>query len=111
MSAVGKILYRVLRDEHAARRGATSMTGSTADHHADRESLSGLEFFRKMIAGEVPPPPMLELLGIRLVEVDEGRVVFTGVGRGALLQRHWASRTAASRRRCSTRRSAARSTR
>ena len=50
--------------------------------------MSGLEFFRKMLAGEMPPPPMLELLGIRLVEVEEGRVVFTGDGRGALLQRH-----------------------
>ena len=26
--------------------------------------------------GEVPPPPMLELLNIRLVEVEAGRVVF-----------------------------------
>jgi uncharacterized protein (TIGR00369 family) len=41
--------------------------------------LSGLEFFQKVIAGEVPPPPMLELMGIRLVEVDAGRVVLTAV--------------------------------
>ena len=41
-----------------------------------REGLSGLEFFKKMIAGEVDPPPMLKLLGIRLVEAEEGRVVF-----------------------------------
>ena len=41
-----------------------------------RQTLSGLEFFRKLIAGEVDPPPMLELLNIRLVEVDAGRVVF-----------------------------------
>ena len=43
-----------------------------------REGLGGLEYFRKMIAGELAPPPMLALLGIRLVEADEGRVVFTG---------------------------------
>jgi len=30
-----------------------------------------------MLAGEMPPPPMLDLLGIRLAEVEEGRVVFT----------------------------------
>jgi len=42
-----------------------------------RRGLSGLDFFRKMLAGELPPPPMLELFGIRLVEVEEGRVVFT----------------------------------
>ena len=43
-----------------------------------REGLSGLQYFRRMVAGEVPPPPMLALLGIRLIEADEGRVVFTG---------------------------------
>jgi len=43
-----------------------------------REGLSGLEYFRRMIAGDFPPPPMLALLGITLLEADEGRVVFTG---------------------------------
>ena len=43
-----------------------------------REGLSGLEYFRRMIAGDVAPPPMLALLGITLIEADEGRVVFTG---------------------------------
>ena len=42
-----------------------------------RRGLSGIEYFRKMMAGELPRPAMLELLGIRLTEVDEGRVVFT----------------------------------
>ena len=41
-----------------------------------RESLSGLEFFQKLLRGEVPGPPMLQLLNIRLVEVEAGRVVF-----------------------------------
>jgi len=44
-----------------------------------RQGLSGLEYFRKMIAGEVRPPAMLELLNIRLVEVDSGRVVFSAI--------------------------------
>ena len=43
-----------------------------------REGLSGLDYFKRMVAGEVPPPPMLALLGIRLIEADEGRVVFAG---------------------------------
>ena len=42
-----------------------------------RLSLSGLEYFQRMLAGEYQPPAMLQLLGIRLVEVDMGRVVFT----------------------------------
>lgn len=41
-----------------------------------RRALSGLDFFRKVLAGEIPAPPMLQLLGMRLVEVEEGRVVF-----------------------------------
>ena len=41
-----------------------------------RRSMSGLDFFRKLVKGEVEPPPFLQLLNIRLVEVDEGRVVF-----------------------------------
>ena len=41
-----------------------------------RRGLSGIDYFRRMMAGELPPPAMLELFGIRLVEVDEGRVVF-----------------------------------
>jgi uncharacterized protein (TIGR00369 family) len=43
-----------------------------------RRSLDGLEFFRAMMAGRIPPPPMVSLLGLRLVEVAEGRVVFAG---------------------------------
>jgi len=43
-----------------------------------RQGLRGLEYFKRMIAGEFPPPPMLALLGISLVEAEEGRVVFAG---------------------------------
>ena len=46
-----------------------------------RRKLSGLEFFQKMIAGEVPPPPLVALLGLKLVEAEAGRVTFTGVAR------------------------------
>jgi uncharacterized protein (TIGR00369 family) len=48
-------------------------------HVEARRRMSGIEFFQKMLAGEMPPPPMLDLLGIRLSEVEEGRVVFTAV--------------------------------
>jgi len=43
----------------------------------DQMTPSGMEYFRKMVSGEIPRTPMGELLGLRLVEVDEGRVVFT----------------------------------
>lgn len=45
---------------------------------AIRGGLTGLEFFKKMVAGTIPPPPMVSLLGLRLVEAEEGRVVFAG---------------------------------
>jgi uncharacterized protein (TIGR00369 family) len=45
-------------------------------HVEARRLMSGLEFFRKMLAGEMPPPPMLDLFGFRLAEVEEGHVVF-----------------------------------
>jgi uncharacterized protein (TIGR00369 family) len=41
-----------------------------------RRRLGGLEFFRRMIAGELPIPPLAALLGFRIVEVSEGRAVF-----------------------------------
>jgi uncharacterized protein (TIGR00369 family) len=41
-----------------------------------RDGLSGLEYFKRMLAEQVEPP-MLKLLGIRLAEAEEGRVVFT----------------------------------
>ncbi len=39
---------------------------------------SGLELFRKMIAGELPRPPINDTLGFLLVEAEKGRVVFQG---------------------------------
>jgi len=39
---------------------------------------TGLELFQKMIAGELPRPPISETLGFTLVEAEKGRVVFQG---------------------------------
>lgn len=43
-----------------------------ADHVGGR---SGLDLLRAMISGELPSPPVMHLLGIDRMEVDEGRVV------------------------------------
>lgn len=40
--------------------------------------MSGIVFFRAILAGELPPPPIAQTLGFRFAEVEEGRVVFTG---------------------------------
>ncbi len=39
---------------------------------------SGLELFRKMIRGELPPPPIAQTLDFAIVEAEKGRVVFQG---------------------------------
>ena len=42
------------------------------------QQLSGLERMRQVIAGTIPPPPMAQLMNIRLIEASEGRAVFEG---------------------------------
>jgi uncharacterized protein (TIGR00369 family) len=38
--------------------------------------LSGLDYLRAMMSGELPPPPIAMTLGMLPVEVEEGRAVF-----------------------------------
>ncbi len=40
------------------------------------EELSGLEYLRRILAGELPRPAIAELIDFRLVEVEEGRARF-----------------------------------
>jgi uncharacterized protein (TIGR00369 family) len=46
---------------------------------ANMRSMSGVEFLKKVAAGEFPPPPMAALMNIRLTEVERGRIVFEGM--------------------------------
>ena len=38
--------------------------------------LSGLEFMRAFLAGDLPPPPFMQLLGVRIVSVEPSAVAF-----------------------------------
>ena len=38
--------------------------------------VNGLERLQAMIAGEIPPPPVAQLVGMRLVGAERGRTVF-----------------------------------
>jgi uncharacterized protein (TIGR00369 family) len=38
--------------------------------------MSGLQYLEAMRDGRVPPPPMVEMFDFRLIEVENGRVVF-----------------------------------
>jgi uncharacterized protein (TIGR00369 family) len=55
---------RIVRWEDPARTAA-----------AARE-MSGLELLRAILNGELPHPPLALTLGFRLIEVEEGRVVY-----------------------------------
>ncbi|MBA2703734.1 MAG: PaaI family thioesterase [Blastocatellia bacterium] len=39
--------------------------------------LSGMEYLQKIVAGELPPPPIGVLMNFRIAELSEGRAVFT----------------------------------
>jgi uncharacterized protein (TIGR00369 family) len=42
-----------------------------------RRTMSGMEYMRKVVAGEIEPAPMARLLNIRIASVEEGHVVVT----------------------------------
>ncbi|CTQ51816.1 putative domain 1 [Roseibium album] len=42
-------------------------------------NLSGLDIFEKMMAGDLPAPPIMVHSNIRMKEFTEGRAVFTGM--------------------------------
>lgn len=47
--------------------------------------VNGLEFLRRLVSGEVANIPIGEALGFRAIEVESGRVVFTGTPRAESL--------------------------
>jgi uncharacterized protein (TIGR00369 family) len=44
---------------------------------ATSASMSGLEYWRAVVDGQLPPPPMAELLRVRAGAAEDGRVTFT----------------------------------
>src|ERR1700730_13231994 len=50
---------------------------SLPDRAEARRTMSGIEYLRKIMTGELPPSGMVQLLNLKLVEVSEGRAVFT----------------------------------
>lgn len=45
---------------------------------AGMAAVDGLEALRRVLAGELPYPPIADTIGMRLVEVEPGRVVWEG---------------------------------
>ncbi|HYP54224.1 MAG TPA: PaaI family thioesterase [Pyrinomonadaceae bacterium] len=52
-----------------------SRAESSTSPDASGGRASGLEYFQKLMRGEVPRSPMSELIGFRIVEVERGRAV------------------------------------
>ena len=40
-------------------------------------TMAGIDYLKAMIAGELPPPPMVALMRFELVDAEPGKVVFT----------------------------------
>jgi len=55
----------------------TATEATTPDRAETRRVLSGLEYMRKLLTGELPPVGMVKLLNLKLIEVSEGYAVFT----------------------------------
>jgi uncharacterized protein (TIGR00369 family) len=58
---------------------ARTRTYSWEDPFALRDAMaghSGLDLMQAMAAGQLPPPPIAQTLGFRLVEAERGRAVF-----------------------------------
>ncbi len=65
--------WQKLYDESMARSSGPAVL--TLENLRD---YSGLELFQKMIAGELPRPPIADTMGFALIEAEKGRVVFQG---------------------------------
>jgi uncharacterized protein (TIGR00369 family) len=63
-------------EEEAAIRRRVAPAGV-----AERDQLrgnTGLDFLQKIGDGELPPPPIAELMGFVPIEVEHGRIIFQG---------------------------------
>jgi uncharacterized protein (TIGR00369 family) len=60
-------------------RERTHTWDDPAQLHTVIRTLPGLECLQRVIAGELPPPPMARLMDLRLIEVASGRAVFTAM--------------------------------
>lgn len=68
------------RPKTTGSKRARALASQTLAAHGGRqlrEVISGLDLFQRLAAGELPPPPLVSLLGFTLVEAAPGRIVFT----------------------------------
>lgn len=63
----------------AQERSRTFSWSDPAETLAGLTTLPGLEALERTLSGELPYPPIAHLMGMRLVEVERGRVVWEAV--------------------------------
>jgi uncharacterized protein (TIGR00369 family) len=59
-------------------RSRTTTWSDPQDVVASLARLDGIEALRRMMAGDLPYPPIADTIGMRLVEVEPGRVAWEG---------------------------------
>ena len=52
-----------------------AMQDGQGDSHGP-DAVKSIDVFRGMVAGEIDPPPVAELVGMRMTDIDPGRAVF-----------------------------------
>lgn len=62
--------------EQPASRTRTVSWSDPAQFAEPIRKLDGLEFMRSFVRGVLPPPPFMDLLGIRMASVEPGSVAF-----------------------------------
>jgi len=60
----------------AGARSRTTTWHDPRDVMAELAAVDGLEALRRMVAGDVPYPPIADTIAMRIVEVERGRVVW-----------------------------------
>jgi len=63
-------------EDGAPRRERTIRWADPSIDAAAIPTLSGIDFLRKIASGELPPPPVAELLGMRVVTIEPSHAVF-----------------------------------
>jgi len=63
--------------EYQERRTRTVTWSDPAPALRAAQTMSGIAYLKAIQSGELPPPPIAALIGMALVEVSEGRVVFS----------------------------------
>lgn len=63
-------------DEHQRQHTRTITWNDPLPALQSLQTMSGIAYLKAMQSGDLPPPPITELIGMEVIEVSEGRVVF-----------------------------------